>query len=851
MALKQPSQVPGEQHGLWPPQFLADLIGDLHHGLRLLRLNPGFATVAVLSLALGVGANTAIFELLDAVRLRTLPVRRPQGLAQVRVANEDWVPTVFLGNYQDVTNPLWERIRNGQQAFSAVAAVGGYAVNLAQGGEARYAQALWVSGDFFAVLEVQPFLGRLLSAADDRAGCGSPSAVISHAFWQREFGGDPNIVGKKLNINAKSFEIVGVTAPDFFGPEVGRSYDLALPVCSQTSTVGSRSPLERRDLWWLSVIGRLKPGWTLQRASADLAALSSPLMQETAPSGYAQKEVEKYLQLKLGAFPWESGFSRLRTRYEQPLWTLLVIAAVVLLIACANLANLMLARAGAREREMGVRLAIGASRGRLLRQLLSESLLLAVFGAALGWPVAGGLTRLLLSLLNAFGTRTLTYFLDLRPDWRMVAFTLAAAVLTCLLFGLAPALRGIAVSPAVLLVSGRAATPGRERFGLRRILVVAQVALSFALMICAALFVRSLDNLLNVNAGFRQEGLLRVTLDFNGTSITAQRLENFRRNMLDRIRELPGVVGAADAFVVPVGGNYWRLTLRIAGRDTRTSLFNWVSPGFFQTMEIPLLAGRDFDVHDTAVAPKVVVVNQAFARDFFPGADPLGQTFESLAEPEYPQAVYRIVGVVKNAKYQDIREEFQPVVYAPESQHPAFYVYQTMLVRSSAPTASLIAAIKETIGRVNPEIGLDFDLIRNMVLRNMVRERLMATLSFVFGLLAAVLATVGLYGVVAYMVVRRTREIGIRMALGAEPPGIVRMVLREAITLLAIGLAAGAVLAWFAVEYAGKLLYGLPPRDPASFGAAAAVLVLAALAAGYIPARRASRLHPMAALREE
>jgi predicted permease len=675
--------------------------------------------------------------------------------------------------------------------------------------------------------------------------------VISHAFWQREFGGDSNIVGKKLTINAKPFEIVGVTAPAFFGPEVGRSYDLALPVCSQTAQ-GAGNPLERRDLWWLSVIGRLKPGWTMEQASAQLATLSPALMKETAPSGYAQKEVEKYLQLKLGAFPWESGFSRLRTRYEQPLWTLLVIAGVVLLIACANLANLMLARASAREREIGVRLAMGATRGRLVRQLLSESMLLAFLGAALGWLLARGLSRLLLSLLNSFGSRTSAYFLDLRLDWRMLAFTLGATVLTCVLFGLAPALRGTAVSPAALLTSGRASTPGRgERFALRRILVVAQVALSFALMIGAALFGRSLDNLLNVNAGFRQEGLLLVTMDLNGANITAPRLQDFRSATLDRIRELPGVVGAADTFVIPVGGNYWRLALRVGGNEPRKSVFNWVSPGFFQTLEIPMLSGRDFSAQDSAPSPKVVVVNQAFAKEFFAGADPIGRTFQSVAEPDNPETTYRVVGLVKNAKYRDIREEFQPVVYAPESQHAAFYTYHTMLVRSRAPIASLIAAVKETIGRANPEIAVDFDMIRNMVLRNMVRERLMATLSGLFGLLAAVLATVGLYGVVAYMVVRRTREIGIRMALGAEPPGIVRMVLREAITLLGVGLAAGAVLAWFLVDYAGKLLYALPPRDPASFGAAALVLALAVLAAGYIPARRASRLHPMSALRQE
>jgi putative ABC transport system permease protein len=827
-----------------------DAAADLRHGLRLLRLNPVFAGVAVFSLALGVGANTAIFQLLDAVRLQTLPVQRPEGLVQIRFTDQDWKPILFRGDFQQITYPQWEGIRDHQQAFTQVTALGGYLVNLARGGEARYAQALWVSGQFFDLLEVQPSLGRLLNGSDDHPGCGSPNAVISYAFWQREFGGDPTILGKKLVISDVPFEIVGVTPARFFGPEVGRFYDLALPICSQAAMVQD-SAVSRRDLSWLALIGRLKPGWTLERASAHLAALSPELLKATAPSGYAQREVERYLRLRLGAFSLGSGFSRLRTRYEQPLWVLLAVAGAVLLIACANLANLMLARAGARQREIGVRLAIGASRGRLIRQLLTESLLLAALGCALGWLLALGLSRALVSLLNAFGTRGLSYFLTLQLDWRMWFFTMGTAGLTCVLFGLAPALRATRVSPATLLVSGRALAPGRQRFGLRRMLVSVQVALCFALMVCAALFSRSLNNLLNLNAGFRQEGLLYATLDLRPLRLPVNRLQEFKRDLLNRVREIPGVAAAADSFVIPVGGNYWRLGLRAGGGEPRKSVFNWVTPGFFHTMEIPLLAGRDFDTGDAATAPKVVIVNEAFRRQFFQDADPIGQTFESMAEPDYPQTIYRVVGLVKNAKYQDIREDFQPVVYAPELQHPTPFAFEIVMVRSSAPPASLVASVKEAVAGVHPAIGMDFEMIRSMVLRGMVRERLMASLSGVFGLLAVILATVGLYGVVAYMVVRRTREIGIRMALGAEPPRIVRMVLKEAITLLAIGLAAGLVLAWFAVGYAGKLLYGLPPRDPASFGAAAVILTLAALAAAFVPALRASRLHPMAALREE
>jgi len=833
-------------------KLAADFTGDLRHGVRLLRLNPGFAAIAVLSLTLGVGANTALFQLLDAVRLRTLPVNRPQELVQIRVATPDWKPMVFaFGAYQDLTNPLWELIRDRQQGFSRVAAVGGSLVNLNDHGARQYAQGLWVSGSFFDVLEVQPVLGRVLTASDDRPGCGSASAVISYDFWQREYGGDPAVLGKTLTMDEGRFEIVGATSPNFFGVEVGRSYDLAMPICAGAQVGRSGNALQSRDYWWLAVIGRLKPGWTLERASAQLAAISPELMRTTVPSGYPGSRTNEYLGLTLGAFPANSGLSRLRARYEDPLWFMLAIAGVVLLIACANLANLMLARGGTREREIAVRLAIGATRGRLIRQLLAESLLLAALGSVCGWLLARGLSRFLVSFLNSFGSRGNSVFLDLRDDWRLLGFTLGATILTCLLSGLAPALRGSRIAPAAALAAGRA-TLGRQRFGLRRILVVAQVALSLLLIVSALLFARSLGKLLDLNAGFRQEGLIYTTLDYVRLKLPRDQRHAFKRNMLERIRAVPGVASVAETAILPAGLNYWRMgVIADPAQPARQSKFNWVSPGYFQTMETTMLAGRDFDGRDIESSPTVAVVNEAFVRDFFHNGEAIGRVFRSVAEPGYPEANYRVIGVVKNSKYQDIREEFQPIVFAPEAQHPSPTTFQVLMIRSNMATASLVGGIKESVRAANPEIGVDFEVFRNMILRQLLRERLMAWLSSFFGVLAAVLATVGLYGVLSYMVVQRTREIGIRMAIGATPPAIIGMILWEAVSLLLIGLAIGTVLALLALNVAAKLLYGLSPRDPLSFVGAILLLSAAALAAAYIPARRASRLQPMAALREE
>ena len=824
---------------------------DVKYGVRLLLLNPGFALVATLSLALGIGANTAIFQLIDAVRIRTLPVKNPQELAVVRIIDRTWNSGNFTGRYSQLTNPLWEQIREHQQAFSSIFAWGGESLNLAVGGEARNAQAIWVSGDFFKTLEVEPLVGRALIPADDQRGCGSPNAVVSYAFWQREFGGAPDVLGRKLTLEGHPFEIVGVTPASFYGVDVGRSFDVAIPICSEPMIHGEDTVLDMRHGWWLAAMGRLKPGWTLAQATAQLTAASPAMLEATLPPVYDAEASKKYFAYKFGAFSADTGFSNLRRNYESPLWLLLGTAGLVLLIACANLANLMLARASAREREIGIRLSLGASRGRLVRQLLSESLLLAATGAALGAGLAQVLSRFLVAFISTQGR---PLFVDLQPDWRVLGFTAGLTVLTCVLFGLTPALRATRVAPSEVLKSnGRGLTTGRERFSLRRALVVSQVAISLVLLVGALLFVRSLRNLLTLDAGFRQDGILITDLDLTRLKLPVERRQTYKREVLDRIRAIPGVLSAADTTIVPVSGNGWNNNVLIDGTEKSkvTPNFSRISPGYFKTLGTLLVAGRDFDDRDTATSPKVAIVNESFVRKLLNGANPIGRRFQIDEYVGRPRHMYEIVGFVKDTKYGDLREEFKPIVFVAAAQDDRPDQFAQFLIRSDLPLAGLLSDVKRTIGQASPEINLEFHVFKSQIRDSLLRERLMATLSGFFGFLAGLLATIGLYGLISYTVARRTNEIGIRMALGAQRGDVVRMILREAGILLGIGIAAGTALSLLAAKTASSLLFGLKPSDPLTLAAAIAALAAVTVAASFLPAQRAARLDPMVALRDE
>src|SRR5437868_4402883 len=528
--------------------MLLDTIGqDLRYGARLLRLNPGFAAVAIFSLALGIGANTAIFQLLDAVRLRSLPVKNPQQLARIRVVYEPKGRSGrFEGYTSDLTNTLWEHIRDQQQGFSQVGAWTLHAFNTSPRGQVHMVPGLWVSGSFFDMLGVRPALGRLIFPSDDVRGCGSPGAVISYSFWQREFGGARSVLGNTITLQGHPFPIIGVTPANFFGVEVGRNFDVALPICAEPVVNGERSLLNTPEGWWLAAIGRLKPGWSVARASAQLAAISPAVLQATLPPGYDSINREQYLQLRLGASPAASGISQLREDYGTPLWLLIAITGLVLLIACANLANLMMARASARQGEMAVRLALGASRARLIRQVLAESLLLAVIGAVCGAALAGLLSRTLVSYLS---TQDNQVFLHIAFDWRVLGFTAALAIFTCLLFGLTPALQAAGTAPGdAMKASSRSLTTGGRRFSLRRALVVSQMALSLVLLVGALLFVRTFRNLATLDTGFHRDHILVANLDFSNLNLPPGRRAAFKQALADHIAAMSGVTAAATEY---------------------------------------------------------------------------------------------------------------------------------------------------------------------------------------------------------------------------------------------------------------------------------------------------------------
>jgi len=670
--------------------------------------------------------------------------------------------------------------------------------------------------------------------------------VVSYAFWQRELGGERAALGPEVSLDGRRFPVIGVTPPQFFGVEVGNRFDVAVPLCSDL-----RDRAKGRTQWWLSAMGRLKPGWTEQRLNNYLKTVSPAIMEASLPPSYRPDQAKRFLKNRLVAQASATGVSELREQYESPLGLLLAATGLVLLIACANLANLLLARASVREREMAVRQAIGASRGRLIVQLLSESLLLAVLGTALGVALAQVLSRALIAFLS---TENNPVFVGLAPDLRMLGFTAAMAVGTCLLFGLLPALRATRIAPAAAMrAGGRGTTAGRERYGLRRVLVTAQVALSLVLLVGALLFVRSLQKLLDVQPGFRPEGVVAVNVDISPGKYPTERRSMVFGDLLEKLRAQPGVVSVAQVGMTPISGSGWNESVRpdASTGDPKNSFFNRYGPGYLKTMGTALLAGRDFDARDTLGAPKVAVANEAFAKRFFEGRNPVGHTFRVEGEAGKPDRIYQIVGLVRNTKYYELREEFIPIAFFPIAQDERPGNDTNLVVRTFGRPQDTIRALKAAVAAVNPGFVLEFRVMTVQIEESLLRDRLMAVLAGAFGVLASLLAAIGLYGVIAYMVARRQNEIGVRMALGADRASVVRLVLREAMMLLAAGLVIGVGLALWAGRAAATLLFGLKPNDAVTFVVASVLLAVVAAAAGYIPARRASGMDPMDALRVE
>jgi predicted permease len=830
-------------------RFLESVWQDVRYGLRILRRNSTFAAVAILTLALGTGANAAIFQLVDAVRLRTLPVSDPQALVELQIDSRDKGRTGrFQGRRPMFTNALWQRLHREQQGFASMLAWSPRVFDLASGGEVRNAEGLWVSGGFFETLGVQAARGRVIDRQDDTSGCSAPGVVLSDGFWRREFGADPGIVGRTMLLDGRRFEIVGVTPESFFGVDVGRSFDVALPLCSEP-LFNAPSFLASPDTWFLAVMGRLESGWSAERAEAQLRAVFPAILEETLPPRYVPEDARDYLAFLIDVVPASTGVSQLRRSYSTPLWILFGATGLVLLITCANLANLMLARATARAREIGVRLAMGASRGRIVRQMLSESLLIALLGGIAGALVARWLSEFLVRLLS---TDLSPLFLRFTWDWRVIAFIAVVATLACLLFGLAPALR--ATSPARAGALGtRTATDPRERLSLRRMLVVVQVALSLVLLVGALLFALSLRNLLTMDPGFREEGVVVVNLDLRRTEVAPGARRGFFNTIVDRVQGVPGVNRAAEVFIAPMSGSGWNNRIVIDG-EVQPGLvnFNGVGPGYFDVLRTRFVAGRDFNARDTPQSPRVAIVNELFVSKYLAGSNPVGRVFHIEESPgSAPNPGYQIVGVVRNTNYSSLREDLPPIAYLAATQEVENEPFLQIILHSSADLAAVAPGIARTVRDINPAIPIRFSSMDTIVSRSLTTERLMATLSGFFGVLAVLIATLGLYGVMSYMVARRRVEIGIRMALGADRGSVVRMVVADAARLLAIGLVAGLALSLLSARTAGALLYGLEPWDPATLTLAAAVLGTTALVASWLPAYRASRVSPTIALREE
>jgi putative ABC transport system permease protein len=840
-------------HEMWSWRTVEAMWQDLRYAARMLRINRGFTAAAVLSLALGIGANTALFQLLDALVLRTLPVRDPQNIVRLDYAGDPGRSGHFLERPDEFTNPQWEQMRAHHDVFSGVFAWTNTEFNLAPAGEARLAKGIVVSGEFFPVLGVDAELGRLLSAADDQRGCASPRAVLSYGFWQSEFGGDKSILGREIRLNGVPLQVAGVTQAEFTGLDVGRRFDIAAPICA-APMLFAEDTLNARATWWLGVMGRLKPGVSLRQSSAYLSALWPQILHATADPAWRAETAKEYFRLRIQAEPGATGVSTLRSQVERPLLLLFSIAVLVLLIACANLANLLLARATAREGEIAIRLAIGASRWRLVRQLMTESLLLAVAGAAAGALLGQFVSRYLLSLL---ATTADSWTLNLGFDWRTFVFLTGTVTLACTLFGLAPAVRATRRDTSSSMKgSSRQATATRERFSAQRLLVIAQISLSMILLVGSLLFVRSFRNLMTLDPGFRQDGLVAVWMDLDAKEIAPdKRMQHFHR-VLDSIRGMPGIDSAAMVEEPPLEGGWSNDRLTVDNKPDKSttkvrSNVNQISPEYFRTMAMPLIAGRDFEADDTLSSPRAAIVDQMFVSNILRGRDPLKTSFHFEAGPGEKIEHFQIVGVVTNAKYSDLRKPLSPTIYLDEDQNPSPHSGQPFVVRSRLGLASALSEIRAAVAKVEPRGNLQFRGMRTLIHDSVRREDVMAKLSSIFGLLAVVLATVGLYGVMSYIVAQRRKEIGVRMAIGANKPDIIRLMLRHSIVMLGVGLSVGTLLSLAAARTAKSLLFGLEPNDPATVALAILSLTLVTALATLIPARRAAALDPMTALREE
>ncbi|MDQ3950595.1 MAG: ABC transporter permease, partial [Gemmatimonadota bacterium] len=799
----------------------------------------------------GIGANTAIYTLIDAVMVRPLPVPRPEELVQIN-GGPDNQSGIF-------NNPLWEQLRARQSGMTVIAAFGETSFDLAERGESRRVAGLFVSGDYFRLFGMHPAAGRLLGPGDDVRGC-PPVAVLSNGFWRSEYG-SRDVVGRSIALDGTRFEIVGITSGAFTTPEVGQDARIMVPLCA-VELIREKGRLDARSDWWMRVIGRRDPAVSIEQLGARLAAIAPAAYAATIPPGASTYTRASYATRTFGVVPAGTGLSVLRVRYAGALLTLMGAVALVLLIACANVANLLLARAAARQREVAIRLAIGAGRRRLARQLLTESTLLALVGALAGLLVAHWATRGLVALIS---TDSAPLALDLSPNRRTLGFTVLVASVTAALFGLVPAWRATRVDPQTAMkATGRGVAEGHARFTLGKALVTAQVALSLVLVVGAGLLVGSLRKLSTQAPGFRSDGVLIVDANLRRANISPDQLPRARRELLEWARTIPGVRSASTVSITPVSGYGWNDVLIVDGFtpggdvDDAQSWFNEVSDGYFATLETRLLAGRDFDASDVPGSGKVAIVNDAAARHYFGTSSVLGRQFRTQVG-DSASVPYTIVGVVENAKYNNLREETRRVVYLPASQSTKPEPQVTFVVRAGGGAGAgtdgdplaLVPAVRRAILTAQPAALLEFRPLSRQVAMSLQRERVLGVLSGLFGAVALLLSMLGLYGVMSYAVARRRNEIGVRIALGAARARVVRLVLGDVARVVAVGVVIGGAGALASGKLVKSFLYGLEPTEPTVMVFAALLLGVVSLAAGGVPAWRAARLDPVEALREE
>jgi len=829
---------------------MGNFAADLRFALRTFRKSPVFVAVAIVSLALGIGANTAIFTLVDQLMLRLLPVKNPEQLVNLWGRGDHYGGN--NGMYK-LSYPMYVDFRDKNQVFDAMCGAWDTSINLSFDGRTERIAGQLVTGTYFPMLGVGAALGRVFTPDDDKLKGGHPLVVLSYRYWITRFAGDPGVIGKKLSVNGYPMTVIGVSQAGFDGTDPANSPQIRVPMLMEEQIDPGSDDLENRRFRWVSVFGRMRPGETIAQARAGL----QPLFHQTIEWEVQQKEFshtapitkEKFLRMWLDLLPASKGQSDARRQFSNPLLVLMSIVALVLLIACANVANLLIARATARQKEIAVRLALGAGRNRIISQLLMESLLLALAGGIAGLALAVWIDRTLVSFLPA---RTSEFAISTTPDWRVLAFNLGISLLTGVIFGLVPALQSTRPNLAPTLKDEVGSITGGASVGIRKALVAAQVSLSLLLLIGAGLFIRSLQNLKDLDPGFKTANLLTFSVDASASGYPKERTLQFYRQLKEKIDATPGVEASSLAVVGILENNEWDNWVSVENFMPKLGEWidphvNYVSPDYFKTLDVPLLAGRDFRITDVAGAPKVAIVNEKFAKRYF-GGNALGRHMGMGGDPG-TKLDMEVIGVARDTKYESMRDEMPIEVFTPYLQRN-YTNSMRAYIRTARDPEQMFSALRGVVNGLDSNVPMyQMKTLEKQVENSLVTERLVASLSSAFGLLATLLAAIGLYGVMAYTVARRTREIGIRMALGAAGSDVIWMVMKEVLILIAIGIGAALPLAFGLTGFVKAQLYGIAPYDPLSMVLATLGIGLVALTAGYVPARRATRVDPMRALR--